>query len=77
MTVSHCCCYEASQTERVLAVFLSHVGGPSFTAVEQGTENAYLVDMLFDTFSQVNVFPGSVGQFGHARRCVCRFFGRF
>ena len=33
--------------------------------------------MLFDTFSEVNVFPGCVGQFGHARRCVCRFFWRF
>ena len=50
MTVSHCCCYEALLPERVLAVFLSHVGGPSFTAVEQGTENACLVDVLFDTF---------------------------
>ena len=58
-------------------MFLSHVGGPSFTAVDQGTENACLVDMVFDTFSLVNVFPGSADQFGHARRCVCRFFGRF
>ena len=58
-------------------MFLSHVVGPSFTAVDQGTENACLVDMVFDTFSLVNVFPGSAGQFGHARRCVCRFFGRF
>ena len=58
-------------------MFLSHVGSPSFTAVEQGTENACLVDVLFDTFIQVNVFPGCVGQFGHGRRCVCRFFWRF
>lgn len=34
-------------------MFLSHVGGPSFTAVEQGTENACLVDVLFDTFREM------------------------
>ena len=51
--------------ESVLALFLSHVGGPSSTAVEQPAENACLVDVRFGTFSQVYVFSGSVGQFGH------------
>ena len=35
---------EASQIERVLAAFLSCVGGPNFTAVEQSAENTCLVN---------------------------------
>ena len=63
--------------ERVLAVFLSHVGGPSFTAVEQVTKNACLVDVRFGTFSQVYVFPGSVGQFGHGAGAFADSSGDF
>ena len=56
---------EASQVERVQGVFLSHVGSPSFTAVEQCVENGCLVDVHFGAFSQVFVFPRSLGQIGH------------
>ena len=51
--------------ERVQAAFLSDVGGPSFTAVEQLAENACLVDVHLGVFSQKFVFPGSLGRFGH------------
>ena len=51
--------------ERVQAVFLSHVGGPSLTAVEQCVENGCLVDVHFGSFSHVFVFPRSLGQIGH------------
>ena len=34
----------ASKMERVPAAFLSHVGGPSFTAIEQHAEKACLVN---------------------------------
>lgn len=47
---------ETSQMERVERAFLSPVGGPSFAAVEQLAENAYLVDVHFGVLSQV-FFP--------------------
>lgn len=48
------------------ALILPRLGGPSFTAVEQRTENArQLVEVHFSILSQVFVFPGSLGQFGH------------
>ena len=43
------------------APILSRVGAPRFTAVEQRTENACLVEVHFGVLSQ----PGSLGQFGH------------
>ena len=51
--------------ERVQAAFLSDVGGPSFTTVEQLAENACLVDVYLGVFSQTFVFLSSLGQFGH------------
>ena len=56
---------EASQMERVQAALLSHVGGPSFTAIKQRAENACLVDVHFGIVGQIFVFPGSLGQFEH------------
>ena len=47
------------------APLLPRLGGPSFTAVEQRTKNARLVEVHFGVLSQVFVFPGSLGQFGH------------
>ena len=44
---------------------MPRLGGPSFTAIEQRTENARLVEVHFGVLSQVFVFPGSLGQFGH------------
>ena len=42
--------------ERAQAAFLSDVGGPSFTAVEQLAENACFVDVHLGVFSQKFVF---------------------
>ena len=41
--------------ERVQVMFLSHVGAPSFAAVEQRAENACLVDVHFGSFSQSGI----------------------
>ena len=56
---------ETSRIESVQAVFVSCVGGPSFTAMEQLTENACLLHVHFGSFSQVFVSRGSLGQFRH------------
>lgn len=56
---------ETSQIESVQALFLSCVGGPSFTAMEQLAEKACLVHVHFGSFYQAFVFPGSFGQFRH------------
>ena len=56
---------EASQIERVQGVFLSHVGGPSFTAAKQCAENGCFVDVHFGAFSLVFVFPRFLGQIEH------------
>lgn len=56
---------ETTQIESVQAVFLSCVGGPSFTAMEQLAENACLVHVHFGSFSKVFVSPGSLAQFRH------------
>ena len=42
--------------ERVQGVFLSHVGGPSFTAAKQCAENGCFVDVHFGAFSLVFFF---------------------
>ena len=60
--------------EGVEAVFSSHVGGPSFTAVYQRAENACLVDGHFGVPSQVFVFPGTLGRFRHEAGGFYRFF---
>ena len=46
-------------------MFLSCVGGLSFTAMEQLAENVCLVHEHFGSFRQVFVSPGSLGQFRH------------
>ena len=56
---------EASQMERVQEVFLSHVGGPSFTAAKQCAENGCFVHVHFGAFSLVFVFPRFLGQIEH------------
>ena len=63
--------------ERVQAAFLSDVGGPSFTAVEQLAENACMVDVHLSVFSQKFVFPGSPGPFGHGARGFADSSGDF
>ena len=56
---------EAAEVERVEALFLPGVSCPGLASIQQGGENAHLIDEDLGSLAQQAVVPHSLVELGH------------